>query len=575
MRAVIDEDGKTSGLLGRRLLSFGGRSFSCCNLAHNFQVDSYGGAHFRMELSDNVVVAALAERFVKLQCAAIDFHTLSGQSLSDLLIGDGAECFALFAGLQFEVKLYACYLGSHLLEVGQLSRFTLRTLLLQHVDETPIGRRRLKGKPLRDQVVASVSGFHRHKVGFTAQTFYLRREDYFHVCHNSKNRVWWPPNTPFLKRCQAQILALLDIRRERVYDFWRMQTRVICIDATTNARSVYREVAELLASGQIAALPTETVYGLAADAFCEEAVARVFEVKERPSFDPLICHLTEAAAVHSIADVPAELYSLVNKLAELFWPGPMTLVLPRKACVPDIVTSGLPTVACRVTRHEVMRGVARALGRPVAAPSANRFGRISPTSAAAVLEELGGRIPLVVDAGACSEGLESTILQPCLDEKGKPAVRLLREGPITREKLRGVCRVLRAKHAATVAAPTAPGQLSSHYAPTKPMILCDPHAPFVPEQGTRYGLITYQGDSPLAAQGGWAQVMALSPGSGRLAEAAVRLFAVMRAMDAQPDVDCIVAEALPETGLGCAMMDRLRRASAARSVPVSSLFSKQ
>ncbi len=361
------------------------------------------------------------------------------------------------------------------------------------------------------------------------------------------------------------MLALLDMRRARVYDFEQMQTRVICIDMATNARSVYREVAELLASGQIAALPTETVYGLAADAFCEEAVARVFEVKERPSFDPLICHLPEAAAVHSIAEVPAELRSLVNKLAELFWPGPMTLVLPRKACVPDIVTSGLPTVACRVTRHEVMRGVARALGHPVAAPSANRFGRISPTSAAAVMEELGGRIPLVVDAGACSEGLESTILQPCLDEKGKPAVRLLREGPVTREKLRGVCRVLKPSRAEASATPTAPGQLSSHYAPVKPVVLCEPREPFSPQPGVRYGLITYQGDSSLATQGEWSQVMALSPGSGRLAEAAVRLFAVMRAMDAQTDVDCIVAEALPETGLGCAMMDRLRRAAAARS----------
>ncbi len=348
----------------------------------------------------------------------------------------------------------------------------------------------------------------------------------------------------------------------RVYDSAQMQTRVIRIDMTTNPRPVYREVAELLASGQIAALPTETVYGLAADAFCESAVARVFEAKERPHFDPLICHLPESSAIHSIADVPVQLRGLVNKLAELFWPGPMTLVLPRKVCVPDIVTSGLPTVACRVPQHEVMRGVARALGHPIAAPSANRFGRISPTSAAAVLEELGGRIPLVVDAGACSEGLESTILQPCLDEKSKPAVRLLREGPITREKLRGVCRIL--KPARSGASPSAPGQLSSHYAPAKPVILSSPSADFSPQPGVRYGLITYQGDSPLAMRGGWTQVMALSPGSSRLAEAAVRLFAVMRAMDAREDVDCIVAEALPEVGLGCAMMDRLRRASADR-----------
>ena len=344
----------------------------------------------------------------------------------------------------------------------------------------------------------------------------------------------------------------------------QMETRVIEVDMPGERSAVYREVAELLRAGSVVALPTETVYGLGADAFCEAAVAEVFAAKERPHFDPLICHLWSAKALKDIADVPAELQELVAKLAEEFWPGPMTLVLPRKACVPDIVTSGLPTVACRVPRHEVMRGVAKALGHPIAAPSANRFGHISPTSAQAVLKELGGRIPLVVDAGACSEGLESTILQPCLDEKGKPAVRLLREGPVTRERLRGLCRVIRPGKGKD-AAPSAPGQLKSHYAPTKPLIIRDPREAFTPESPeVGYGLISYQGDSPLAAQGCWEEVMALSPGSGRLAEAAVRLFAVMRAMDEMESVQVIVAEQLPETGLGCAMMDRLRRAAAAR-----------
>ena len=354
-------------------------------------------------------------------------------------------------------------------------------------------------------------------------------------------------------------------------DCGEMETRVIQVEKPRDVAAVCRMAAEALAAGQVVALPTETVYGLGADAFCESAVAEVFAVKERPSFDPLICHLPSAAAVHDVAEVAPELRELVDKLAAEFWPGPMTLVLPRKACVPDIVTSGLPTVACRVPRHEVMRGAARALGRPIAAPSANRFGHISPTSAQAVLKELGGRIPLVVDAGACSEGLESTILQPCLDERGKPAVRLLREGPVTREKLRGLCRVIKPGKGKPAAAgapeappPEAPGQLKSHYAPTKPLIIRDPGKPFSPpDPGVAYGLISYQGDSLLASQEGWAEVMALSPGSGRLAEAAVRLFAVMRAMDELESVQVIVAEALPETGLGCAMMDRLRRAAAA------------
>lgn len=345
-----------------------------------------------------------------------------------------------------------------------------------------------------------------------------------------------------------------------------MQTRVIEIDPLEDCRTVYREAADVLASGELVAIPTETVYGLGADAFNADAVAKVFAVKERPSFDPLICHLANARALHEIAEVPEELKPLVEKLTKEFWPGPMTLVLPRRACVPDIVTSGLPTVACRVTSHDTMRGVARALGHPIAAPSANRFGHISPTSAGAVLKELGDQIPLVLDAGACSEGLESTILQPFVDDKGKPAVRLLREGPVTREKLRGICRVVRPGKggAAEDALPTAPGQLKSHYAPSKPLLLHDPREPFTPQEGVSYGLISYKGDSPLSEQDCWAEVSVLSPGSGRLVEAAVRLFAIMRAMDENDEVQVIVAEELPKMGLGCAMMDRLTRAAAQR-----------
>jgi len=213
-----------------------------------------------------------------------------------------------------------------------------------------------------------------------------------------------------------------------------------------------------------------------------------------------------------------------------------------------------------------MRAVSRALGHPIAAPSANRFGHISPTSAPAVMKELGGSIPLVLDAGACSEGLESTILQPCFDEKGAPAVRVLREGPVTREKLRKICKVVKPGKGSDIeaATPCAPGMLKSHYAPTKPLILHDPKEPFTPQEGVSYGLITYQGDSPLAEQDCWAEVMPLSPGSGRLAEAAVRLFAVMRAMDECEEVQVIVAEELPKMGLGLAMMDRLNRAAAQR-----------
>ncbi len=353
-----------------------------------------------------------------------------------------------------------------------------------------------------------------------------------------------------------------------------METQVLEVDPLEDARSIYKQAAEALASGALVAIPTETVYGLGADAFQPEALAAVFAAKERPAFDPLILHLASASRLDEVADVPEEMKEMVAALADAFWPGPMTLVLPKKPVVPDLATSGLPTVAVRVSAHPVMRALCRELGRPIAAPSANRFGHISPTSAEAVMKELGGRIPLILDAGACSEGLESTILLPVLDEKGSPAVQILRQGPLTKERVRTVARVVKPKKPARTAVepdgearPTpaiAPGQLKSHYAPAKPLLLHNPRKPFEPEQGTAYGLITYKGDSPLAGQGCWAQTMALSPGSGRLAEAAVRLFAVMRRMDEDPSVDVIVAEELPETGLGAAMMDRLRRASVPR-----------
>lgn len=362
-----------------------------------------------------------------------------------------------------------------------------------------------------------------------------------------------------------------------------METQILEVDPLEDARSIYRQAAEVLASGGLVAIPTETVYGLGADAFQPEALAAIFAAKERPAFDPLILHLASSRLLDEVVDVPEEQREMVQRLADAFWPGPMTLVLPKKPVVPDLATSGLPTVAVRVSAHPVMRGICKELGRPIAAPSANRFGHISPTSADAVNKELGGRIPLILDAGACSEGIESTILLPVIDEKGQPAVQILRQGPLVKERIREVARVVKPKKkpltreqrearssAEAACAPSAtapavaPGQLKSHYAPTKPLVLHNPREPFAMEQGTAYGLISYKGDSPLANQPGWAATTALSPGSGRLAEAAVRLFAVMRRMDEDPAVQIIVAEELPETGLGAAMMDRLRRASAPR-----------
>jgi len=326
-------------------------------------------------------------------------------------------------------------------------------------------------------------------------------------------------------------------------------------------RETVAEAVALLKAGEVVGLPTETVYGLAADAFNAEAVAKVFEVKERPSFDPLIVHVGIRSQVEQIAEVPEELKELVRDMMEEFWPGPLTFVLPKKEAVPDLVTSGLPNVAVRMSAHEVMRAVAKELG-PIAAPSANRFGRISPTSAVAVMEELGGKIPLVIDGGACRDGLESTIIAPEMSEKG-PVLRLLRPGPISKEELRNFAKVIKPKKTKADHV-EAPGQVESHYAPATPLILIEKGDTFEPEEGKKYGLLSYKGEgaTSLMEATEWAATEILTPGKGKLTEGAVRLFYCLRKLDAA-GVDAIVAEPISETGIGVAMMDRLRRAAAA------------
>lgn len=327
-------------------------------------------------------------------------------------------------------------------------------------------------------------------------------------------------------------------------------------------KDAVREACALLRAGEIVALPTETVYGLGADAFNPAAVAKVFEAKERPSFDPLIVHIASRGDLKNVAIVPPEIEETVGQLTGAFWPGPLTLVLPKHPDVPDLVTSGLPTVAVRQSAHPVFRAINKELGRPIAAPSANRFGRISPTSASAVMKELEGRIPLIVDAGACSEGVESTIISIEPREGKKPIFRLHRAGPITKEMLQKFGKVEKVKEKVGEL-PHAPGQLPSHYAPLTPLVLLENPQDFKPESGKKYGLLSYRGedDSPYVTRHDWEVVEALSPGSGKLAEAAIRLFFVMRLLD-EAGLDEIIAEPVSETGLGVAIMDRLRRASA-------------
>jgi L-threonylcarbamoyladenylate synthase len=251
------------------------------------------------------------------------------------------------------------------------------------------------------------------------------------------------------------------------------------------------------------------------------------------------------------------------------------MVLPKKDIIPDIVTSGLPTVAVRMSAHPIMQEICEAFGKPIAAPSANRFGRISPTSAGAVLKELDGRIPLIVDGGACNAGLESTIVRVEVGEK-KPQLHLLRAGPVVKEDLQKFGKVIRPKKLTErarkallektgendVQTMEAPGMLESHYAPSTPLYLFDKPEDFIPEEGKRYALLSYRGQ----AKDGymeiydWDVVEELSPGKGKLGEASVRLFHLLRSLD-ESGVDAIVAEPVAETGLGVAINDRLRRAS--------------
>lgn len=307
--------------------------------------------------------------------------------------------------------------------------------------------------------------------------------------------------------------------------------------------------AQVLRRGGLVAFPTETVYGLGANALDETAVARVFEAKGRPRFDPLIIHVPDVDAAQPLV---AELSRPARRLAARFWPGPLTLVLPRSALVPDLVTAGLPTVGIRVPDHPLSLELLRAAGRPVAAPSANLFGRVSPTTAAHVSEQLGARIDLIVDGGPCRVGIESTVLR--LDDEIPTVLRL---GGITVEELETALGHVRVAlmNADGNLPQSAPGQLTQHYAPQTPVRVTDDLSS--ERAGARVGVLAWQGVDNADAYGA---VEVLSA-SGDLREAAARVFAALRRLDAA-GMEIILAELLPERELGRAVNDRLRRAAA-------------
>ena len=305
-----------------------------------------------------------------------------------------------------------------------------------------------------------------------------------------------------------------------------------------------RRAVELLRAGKLVAFPTETVYGLGGDATSDRAVAAIFAAKGRPRFNPLIIHVPDLAAAEAIAELDAG----ARDVAQHFWPGPLTLVLrPRESSgVSLLACAGLDTVALRVPSHPVAQALLREIGLPLAAPSANRSGRVSPTTAEHVAVELGGRVALILDGGACQVGLESTVLDMSGD---RPA--LLRPGGVTWEQLKEVLGAIEAP-ASNPATPRSPGQLASHYAPRLPLR--------INANGARPGeaLLAF-GPGEVS---GFAEVLNLSP-TGDLAEAAANLFAMLRRLD-RPDFTGIAAMPIPERGLGRAINDRLRRAAAPR-----------
>ncbi len=322
--------------------------------------------------------------------------------------------------------------------------------------------------------------------------------------------------------------------------------------AAVSSESV-SHAAALLAKDSVVALPTETVYGLAGNAFSPTALACIFQVKARPFFDPLIIHALSAEEAFRLAKSVPE---LAQRAAERFWPGPLTLVLLKTDAVPDLATSGGPTVAVRVPSHPAFRAVLAATGFPLAAPSANRFGRISPTSAEAVYAELGESVPLIMDAGPCAIGLESTVLD-LTDEQP----RLLRAGGVPLEELEALLGTILIPPPAnlrddeTTAHPSSPGQLKSHYAPRKPLrIVAD--ARQVPRDA-QSGWLAFGHD--FAFTGFPGALINISP-AGDLREAAAQFFGTLRRLDEAPEVQVIYAQPFPDEGLGRALNDRLRRA---------------
>ena len=309
------------------------------------------------------------------------------------------------------------------------------------------------------------------------------------------------------------------------------------------------EAARLLKAGEVVAIPTETVYGLAGNAFEPKALAKIFAAKERPTFDPLIVHIADIAQLTDIAkDIPDSAY----KLAEAYWPGPMTIILPKKDCIPDLCTSALPSVAVRFPSHPIAQAIIKESGLPLAAPSANLFKHVSPTTAEHVAAQLADRIAGIVDGGPCSVGVESSIISLTGE---KPTV--LRPGAITPEMFAKVLGDVAIKESTSKPGQPmlAPGQCDTHYRPQVPLYYGEiPVGYTLPEHTVRIAFGTQAGPIPATVN--------LSA-TGDMVEATSKLYAFMHDLD-KTEYDLILVDPIPNTGVGMALNDRLKRASIKR-----------
>ena len=351
-----------------------------------------------------------------------------------------------------------------------------------------------------------------------------------------------------------------------------MRTEVVKIDPVHPEPSIIERAAAVLRSGEVVVFPTETVYGLGADAFQPAALERIFAAKGRPFSDPLIVHIAEEKSLELVTTAIPE---RARRLAEVFWPGPLTLILPRGPRVPRLVTAGLNTVAVRMPRHPVALALIRATGSPIAAPSANRFMHVSPTTAQHALADLDGRVSLILDGGSCEVGVESTVLDLCSE-----VPRILRPGGVSLEALRGVLpdvqppvpRTVKAKDEAE--AQIAPGQLLIHYAPAIPLLLFDGsleamrHAMLDELRhrhtvGERVGILIADEDAAAFDDSG--AVIQMLGSADHPKQIATALFAGLRALETA-GVDVILCRNFDERGLGLAIRDRLLKAAGGKII---------